>query len=300
MKLSLSEVNAASPSDEEGGAGRAKLYGENLYTNDDSESVKYGNAYDKSDSSVYDSRVTPAVELGEVRDSVLPAKPPARNQGGYFAKIPLPLSMITIFTASWLVLGSILDIFLAGPVFADVIINFYFVFFGISILSITCPTDFDCANCLKGHQSTIEKWARFLATNWGRAYFMLFICILSFSRDSWFRITIGLLLIINGVFSLWCGRLAGEKYNRLREYLVAGNEGDDLKRSVKSFKKQMLLKDGKLTERGLKSLIEYSGRFVTNSEVHAIFCFFDRDRTGKVGLDSFIERIADTPYLKSL
>jgi len=297
MKLSLSVVNTTS--DEEGGAGQ-KLFGENIYANDDSESVRYGSAYDKSDSPGYNDRVTPAVELGDVQGSVIPQKPPARNQGGWFAKIPLPLSMITIFTAMWLVVGSMLDIFLAGPGFANVLINFYFVFFGLSILAITCPTDFDCANCLKGAQSSLEKWARFLATNWGRGYFMLFICILAFSRNSWFRITIGVLLIMNGVFLLWCGRLAGGKYNRLRDYLVAGYEGEELKMSIRGFRKQMLLVDGKLTEPGLKSLIEYSGRFVTNSEVHAIFCFFDRDRTGKVGLDSFIDRIAETPHLKSL
>jgi len=297
MKLSLSVVNTTS--DEEGGTGQ-KLFGENIYANDDSESVRYGSAYDKSDSPGYNDRVTPAVELGDVQGSVIPQKPPARNQGGWFAKIPLPLSMITIFTAMWLVVGSMLDIFLAGPGFANVLINFYLVFFGLSILAITCPTDFDCANCLKGAQSNLEKWARFLATNWGRGYFMLFICILAFSRNSWFRITIGVLLIINGVFLLWCGRLAGGKYNRLRDYLVAGYEGEELKMSIRGFRKQMLLVDGKLTETGLKSLIEYSGRFVTNSEVHAIFCFFDRNRTGKVGLDSFIDRIAETPYLKSL
>jgi len=298
MKLSLSVVNTTS--DEEGGAGQHKLFGENIYVNDDSESVKYDNAYDRSESPVYDDRVTPAVELGDVRGSAIPEKPPARNQGGYFAKIPVPLSMITILTASWLVLGSILDIFLAGPDFSNVLINFYFVFFGLSILAITFPTDFDCANCLKAAQSNLEKWVRFLATNWGRGYFMLFICILAFGRNSWFRITIGLLLIINGVFLLWCGRLAGGKYNRLRDYLVAGYEGEELKMSIRGFKKQMLLVEGKITEPGLKSLIEYSGRFVTNSEVHAIFCFFDRDRKGKVGLDSFIDRIAETPYLKSL
>jgi len=298
MKLSLSVVHTTS--DEEGGADHTKLYGENLYANENSESVKYGNAYDKSESPIYDDRVTPAVELGDVRGSIVPEKPQPRNQVGYFAKIPVPLSMITIFTATWLVVGSICDMFLAGPLLADIIINFYFVFFGLSILVITFPTDFDCANCLKGAQSVLEKWARFLATNWGRGYFMLFICILAFSRDSWFRITIGLLLIVNGVFSLWCGRLAGGKYNRLREYLAAGNEGEALKISIRGFRKQMMLVDGKLTEPGLKSLIEYSGRFVTNSEVHAIFCFFDRDRTGDVKLDEFIERIMETPFLKSL
>jgi len=303
MKLSLSVVNTTS--DEEGAAGNVKLYGENLYDDhDESESVKYGNTGVREEyggvREEYGDRVAPEVELGDVRGSVVPPKPEARNQGGYFAKIPLPLSMITIGTATWLVVGSILDIFLAGAELADVIINFYFIFFGLSILVITMPTDFDCANCLKGPRSSVEKWARFIATNWGRGYFMLFICILAFSRDSWFRITIGLLLIVNGIFSIWCGRLAGGKYNRMREYLVAGNEGDDLVRSIQAFKKQMMLVDGKLTESGLKNLIEYSGRFVTNSEVHAIFCFFDRDRTGKVRLDSFIRRLMDTHFLKSL
>merc|ERR550517_2223313 len=156
------------------------------------------------------------------------------------------------------------------------------------------PTDFDWANCLKRPRSSLEKWARFIATNWGRGYFMLFICVLAFSHNSWYRITMGIVLILNGIFSIWCGRLAAQKYNRLREYLAAGNEGDDLVMSISGYKSKMMLEDGKLTERGLRSLIEYSGRFVTNSEVHAIFCFFDRDRKGKVRLNSFIELIMKT------
>jgi len=292
MKLSLSVVNTTS--DEEIGAGNVRLFGENLYDIDDeSESVKYD--YGGLEDEPWGGRVTPEVELGDI-----PPKPLARNQEGYFAKIPLPLSMITISTAVWLVAGSIIDIFHGAPDLADVIINFYLVFFGLSILVITMPTDFDFANCLKGPRSNLEKWARFIATNWGRGYFMLFICILAFSRTTWFRITIGLLLVVNGIFSIWCGRLAAGKYNRLREYLAAGQEGEGFVRSVKGFRKQMKLADGKLTESGLKSLIEYSGRFVTNSEVHAIFCFFDRERTGKVRLDSFIHRLQETELLKSL
>jgi len=288
MKLALSGVNSAS---EEGGN---KVTGKSTYD----ERVLYDGG-DSASVEEYGTRFPPSVELGDGRKSLTP-KPPPRNQGGYFAMIPLPLSMITIFTAIWLLVGSILDMILADVALADFVIDCYFIFFGFSILLITIPTDFDFANCLKRPRSSLEKWARFIATNWGRGYFMLFICVLAFSHNSWYRITMGIMLIVNGVFSIWCGRLAAKKYNRLREYLAAGNEGEALEMSIRGYQSKMMLVDGMIAECGLKSLIEYSGRFVTNSEVHAIFCFFDRDRTGKVRLNSFIERIMETKMMKSL
>jgi len=221
------------------------------------------------------------------------------NDSGFFAKIPVPLSMITSVTAAWLIAGSILDIFLSGPDLADFIIDCYFVFFGLCLLLIMMPTAFAFMKFLDSPRSAIEKWARFIATNWGQGWFMIFVCVLAFGSKSFFRILIGITLVLTGILTIWCGRLAAEKYNRLREYLAAGNEGDAMVRSIENLTGNVLV-DGLLTEAGIKSLVERSGRSVTASEVHAIFCFFDRDRLGTVELKRFVETIVENERLKSL
>merc|ERR1719419_422696 len=216
-----------------------------------------------------------------------------RNDSGWFAKIPIPLSMITSVTAIWLVTGSVLDVLLETPSLADFIIDCYFIFFGLCLLLIMMPTAFAFMNFLEVPRSGVEKWTRFIVTNWGQGYFMLFVCILAFGRVNFFRISMGIILILTGILSIWCGRLAASKYNRLREYLAAGKEGDAFRNSVKD-KASSVLIDGEISERCLRSLIEKSGRRVTPSEVHAIFCFFDRERKGKVELEIFIDILEET------
>jgi len=222
-----------------------------------------------------------------------------KNDSGWFAKLPIPLSIVTSVTAIWLITGSILDVLLTGPALADFIIDCYFVFFGLSLLLIMMPTAFGFMNFLEHPRSGVEKWTRFIATNWGQGYFMLFVCILAFGRTNFFRISVGIVLVLTGILSIWCGRLAAKKYNRLREYLGAGNEGDALVRSIED-KSRYVLVDGLISEDGIRSLVERAGRSVTRSEVHTIFCFFDRDRIGKVEMKQFVETLVEVERVKSL
>jgi len=243
-----------------------------------------------------------AVAQGNIQNSQdLRVPPPVSSteEPGLFAKVPIPLSVITSGTAAWLIAASIMDIIIEGAELADFIIDCYFVFFGLCLLLITMPNVLSCLSSLESSRSGVEKWARFIATNWGRGYFMIFMCVLAFGSKSFFRITVGIILVLTGILSIWCGRLAAKKYNRLREYLAAGNEGDAMVRSIENLTRGVLV-DSLLTEAGIKSLVERSGRSVTPSEVHAIFCFFDRDRMGKVELKHFVETILENERLKSL
>jgi len=226
-------------------------------------------------------------------------QPQTVNKLGWFARIPIPVSIITFVSAIWLVIGSLLDMILTSPDLADFIIDCYFVFFGFCLLLMVMPTAFSFVVFLEAPRSGVEKWTRFIATHWGRGYFMLFICILAFGRVNFFRISMGVILVLTGILCIWCGKLAAKKFNRLKEYLSAGKEGDELVASVEKLTSNFLV-DGKISENGLKALVEQSGRSVTPSEVHAIFCFFDRERNGKVELKDFTAILIETGHQKSL
>jgi len=228
-----------------------------------------------------------------------PTSAAKQDDSGYFAKVPIPLSVITCITAAWLVAGAILDVLMENPDLADFIIDCYFVFFGLCLLLIMTPTAFTFMKFLEVPRSGVEKWSRFIATNWGQGYFMIFVCILAFGKDSFFRISIGIILVLTGILSIWCGRLAAKKYNRMRDYLAGGKEGDALVTNIQNLTRSFL-DNGLLTESGIRSLVERSGRSVTRSEVHTIFCFFDRDRKGQVELSQFVATLVETERLKSL
>jgi len=279
------------------------MYTNNMYDDDDAES--FGDSpYDTPE---LGNKIPPAVPAAQGNTQVshapmnVNAPPPVEtmNEAGWFAKVPIPLSMITSVTAAWLIAGSILDIIMEGPDLAGFVIDCYLVFFGLCFLLIVMPTAFSFMVFLDAPRSGVEKWARFIATNWGQGYFMIFVCILAFGSKSFFRITIGITLVLTGILSVWCGRLAAQKYNRMRDYLAAGNEGDALVRSIENLTSTVFL-DGFIRETGIKAIIERSGRSVTPSEVHAIFCFFDRDRNGKVELKRFVETLVETQRMKSL
>jgi hypothetical protein len=221
------------------------------------------------------------------------------NQLGWFARIPIPLSIITSVSALWLVIASLLDLILESPSGADFLIDLYLIFFGFCLLLIVMPTAFSFVVFLERPRSGVEKWTRFITTHWGRGYFMLFVCILAFGRENFYRISVGIILILTGILSIWCGRLAAKKFNRLKEYLAAGYEGPELEKSIEILTANVFV-DGTISESGLKALVEQSGRSVTPSEVHAIFCFFDRERHGKVELDDFKTILIETGTQKSL
>jgi len=276
------------------------LYDDNAYEDDVG---VYGNQFAEPE---LGSKAPPPVPAGATSQFSggsmnVDASPSAANQNdsGYFAKVPIPLSVITSVTAAWLIAGSILDIIMASPDLADFIIDCYFVFFGLCLLLIMTPTAFTFMKFLEVPRSGVEKWSRFIATNWGQGYFMIFVCILAFGKDSIFRIIIGIVLVLTGILSIWCGRLAAKKYNRMRDYLAGGKEGDALVTNIQNLSRSFL-DDGLITESGIRSLVERSGRSVTRSEVHTIFCFFDRDRKGRVELNHFVETLVEIERVKSL
>lgn len=253
------------------------------------------------------------VELGNQNTGVGPTQPPPPPgpkptvpqappvKGGYFARLNIPVTYLTVVISVWLIAGSILNMILSKPALSDVIIDVYFIFFAIAFLIMMLPNvKWRGCQCFKKMRDSIEVWARFLSTNWGRGWFFIFISFLAFGMNSAIRIITGILLILTGIISIWCGRLAAAKYNRLREYLAAGHEGDAFMNSVQVKGAPGFNDDGFLTEAGVKKLITNSGRTATSSEIHAIYVFFDRDHTGEVDIEEFAARLSERVRLKSL
>jgi len=87
------------------------------------------------------------------------ASPQKTNENtlGYFAKIPIPISIIISVAAMWLSAGSVLDILISGPNLADFVIDCYFVLFGVGLLLIKMPTTFSFMKCLESPRSGMEK-----------------------------------------------------------------------------------------------------------------------------------------------
>lgn len=227
--------------------------------------------------------------------------PPPTSDGGYFAKLNIHITYVTVLSSLWIIAASILNMILSKPGLADVIMDCYLIFFSFCFLTISLPNaNMRGFGWLSKTRNSIEIWTRFLSTNWGRGWFFIFISMLAFGDNSVWRIITGIVLIINGILSIWCGRLAAAKYNRLREHLCAGKEGDALLNAVQANAMAGFNADGVLYESGVKALILASGRQVTNSEVHAIYVFFDREHTNSVDIEMFAERLAQTIRLKSL
>lgn len=226
------------------------------------------------------------------------APEPSSTEPGWFAKIKIPISYITIFVSVWMIGGTILGVIVDKPEGGGLITQFYFIFFGALMLFVMLPNVpfFGVFNRLR---AGVERWARFMSTNWGRGYFMIFICVLAFGGKGIITIITGILVAVCGLLSIWCGRLAATKYNRMREYLAQGKEGDAFIEAVRELAAPALT-NGYITESGIRTLVINSGRAVTASEVHAIYCFFDRDRDGEVTMDMFIERLSEEHSLKSL
>merc|ERR1712173_199821 len=77
------------------------------------------------------------------------------------------------------------------------------------------------------------NWFPLLSRMWGRAWFYLFVSILCYGganseTGAIFTVIAGVYITIISILSFVFSRLAGKKFARMREYIAAGAEGDEM------------------------------------------------------------------------
>jgi len=203
----------------------------------------------------------------------------------YIAEVPI--QWLSILGAIWMASGAILNMVFSGGSPSVVILDGYMVFFGLIMLCVQFPK-FPGYDWTSPIRKKIEKWALFMATLWGRGMFFIFVAFMCLAESSTIRILMGISVIMLGFLSLFAGRIAAGKFNRINEYAQAGKEGDELVMQLKGLARELTQGTGSLKEEHFRQLGIRAGRRLTNAELHAIFAFFDRDRNGEVSVDTFV------------
>merc|ERR1712244_42424 len=135
-------------------------------------------------------------------------------------------------------------------------------------------------------------WFRLLSRMWGRAWFYLFVSILCYApigTDSGavFTVVAGVYITFISIASFLFSRMAGKKFGRMREFIAAGAEGDELEgRFMRKFDELDL--GGKPVT--IVKLAEQAGRTISNSERHAIQTFLDESCNGFVSKEDWMKQ----------
>jgi len=204
-----------------------------------------------------------------------------------------PLRIFSFSAGAALVACPILDMIFGGPTFIQFFIYLYLVGFGIVTMFVEAPT----WTCTRYFQLKFFFWFRLLSRMWGRAWFYLFTSILCYAptdTDSGaiFCPIAGALLTVISILSFIFSRMAGKKFGRMREYIAAGAEGDELEgRFMRKFDElDMGGKPGTIGSAEIVKLAEQAGRQLSNSERHAIQTFLDESCNGFVSKEDFMRQ----------
>merc|ERR1711971_910594 len=139
-----------------------------------------------------------AAQVTQSDQHAAPGPPP------FFIKLVnwFPIRLFAFIAGVALLVAPILDFLFFSPAFIQGFIYLYLTGFGIVTVMVEAPT----WKLTRVFQLKFFFWFRLLSRMWGRAWFYLFISIASF------------------VFS----RMAGKKFARIREFIAAGSEGDEM------------------------------------------------------------------------
>jgi len=139
-------------------------------------------------------------------------------------------------------------------------------------------------------------WFRLLSRMWGRAWFYLFVSILCYApigTDSGaiFTVVAGVYITFISIASFLFSRMAGKKFGRMREFIAAGAEGDELEgRFMRKFDELDLGgKPGTIGSVEIVKLAEQAGRTISNSERHAVQTFLDESCNGFVSKEDWMK-----------
>ena len=185
-----------------------------------------------------------------------------------------PLRYFAFGAGACLIAAPILDIIFADESFIQFFIYLYLICFGIVTMFVEAPT----WTCTRYFQLKFFFWFRLLSRMWGRAWFYLFVSILCYApvgNESGviFCPIAGTALIIISLLSFLFSRMAGKKFARMREYIAAGAEGDELEgRFMRKFDElDMGGKPGTIGSAEIVKLAEQASRNLSNSERHVCY-----------------------------
>lgn len=204
-----------------------------------------------------------------------------------------PLRYFAFGAGALLIAGPILDIAFSQPPFIQFFIYLYLIAFGAITMFVEAPT----WGCTRWFQLKLFFWFRLLSRMWGRAWFYLFISILCYAgvesdSGSTFTVIAGVYLTIISILSFIFSRMAGKKFARMREYIAAGSEGDEMEgRFMRKFDELDLGgKPGTIGSSEISKAAEQAGRTLSNSERHAIQTFLDDSCNGHVTKEDWMKQ----------
>jgi len=133
--------------------------------------------------------------------------------------------------------------------------------------------------CTRSWQLSFFFWMRFLSRMWGRAFFYIFISILSYTpwADGYFAFSglVGVYMMIVAILMYIISYTAAKKYVRMYTFVVAGTEGDEARlRFERKFDELDMDQDGFIGSESIVKLATEASRTLTNAERHAIQTFF--------------------------
>jgi len=195
-----------------------------------------------------------------------------------------PIRMAALIGGGLLLLCPILDFIFSSPKFIQAFIFIYLIGFGVvALASEALPL-----KAFRKMQLGIFFWFRLMSRMWGRAWFYLFVSILCFAGvgdGGVFTVVAGVYLFILSLLSFVFSRMAAKKFARLREFIAAGAEGDEMKRRFMA-KFDELDRGGKaepsIDSTDIVNVMKQAGRDISNSERHAIQTFLDESCNGHV------------------
>merc|ERR1719295_2469797 len=204
-----------------------------------------------------------------------------------------PIRMAALIGGGLLLLCPILDFIFSSPKFIQAFIFIYLIGFGVvALASEALPL-----KAFRKMQLGIFFWFRLMSRMWGRAWFYLFVSILCFagleSGGAIFTVIAGVYLLIISIASFVFSRMAGKKFARLREFISAGAEGDQMVgRFMRKFDElDKGGKEGTIGSAEIVKVMEQAGRTISNSERHAIQTFLDESCNGYVSKEDWMKML---------
>jgi len=192
-----------------------------------------------------------------------------------------------------LIVAPILDFLISSPAFIQGFIYIYLMGFGFVAVSVESPT----WKLTRVFQLKFFFWFRLLSRMWGRAWFYLFISILCYAgveTDSAgiFVPMLGAYLTVISIASFVFSRMAGKKFARIREFIAAGSEGDEMEgRFMRKFDElDVGGVAGTIGSPEIVKVAQQAGREISNSERHAIQTFLDESCNGHVSKEDWMKQ----------
>jgi len=207
----------------------------------------------------------------------------------------IPIRLLALVAGVLLIAGPLLDLILPFVTvdFIGFFIYVYLIMFGVVTVFIESPT----FGCTRLFQLRLFFWFRLLSRMWGRGCFYLFTSILCFAslggdNPGIFTGIAGGYLIVVCILSFIFSRMAAKKFARIREFVAAGAEKEELEgRFLRKFDE--LDNGGQAGTIGsdqIVTLAAQASRDLSNSERHAIQTFLDESCNGFVSKDDFMRQ----------